>query len=85
MFRKSRKCPDCGGRQYLRTSHKGKAGTWRCIWCGRIDHKEHILPNTRTIDLYAKCSKCNQNLKVDLNPDPDLRIPYCSIHGEVRI
>jgi hypothetical protein len=35
----SRKCPNrfCTGRQYLRTTEKGKVGTYRCYRCGRVD------------------------------------------------
>jgi len=47
--RLTRPCPNpwCRGRQYLRTSHRGKRGTWRCHVCKRVDKADLENPVVR--------------------------------------
>lgn len=85
MARQSRICPSCGGRQYLRTSHRGKAGTWRCVACGRVDNINHYIPVREEIVLAVACEKCGENLRVRKEHDASGRIPYCPTHGRVFI
>lgn len=85
MFRKSRLCPNCKGRQYLRTSYRGKAGTWRCIVCGRVDKKGEAIFVDEEIILAAKCKDCGESLRVNKEYDSDDRIPYCLEHGKVFV
>lgn len=81
-MRRTRKCIKCGGVSYLRTSHHKKVGTWRCLSCRDVirDYDYRIYPN---IKLCIKC-KCGENLKIQLVPNIEERIPYCSIHGKLN-
>lgn len=87
MNRKYRICPSCRGTQYLRTSHRGKAGTWRCVVCGRVDdvgvHTPY--PTANELILAATCERCGANLRVRKERDADDRVPYCPVHGRVFV
>ena len=81
MPRKTRRCK-CGGTMYLRTSHRGKAGTYRCVRCGRIERDMSTEKNY--IILGKICNQCGENLRIKYTRIVEDRIPYCPIHGEVN-
>lgn len=83
-MRKTRRCA-CGGTMFLRTSHRRKAGTYRCVRCNRIEKKDIQIDEWRNdISLAAMCKQCGLNLQIKDTRVVEDRIPFCPKHGVVN-
>ena len=83
-MRKTRQCI-CGGQMFLRTSHHGKAGTYKCVRCNRVEKANSRFDEWRNnITLAITCKQCGLNLQIKDTRIVENRIPFCPNHGVVN-